>query len=227
MSFHEPAIILNFHGIGEPPVPIPDDEAPYWIGEDAFRRILDSAIRATEHEPVTLVVSFDDGNASDLASGAPILREFGLRGLFFPCAGRLGKPGYLDRAALLELCALGFEIGSHGMDHLPWATLDAARLETEAGGSKARLEDALGRSVTSLALPFGSYNRRALAAARNAGYERVYSSDPAIARPGQWLRPRFSFRTGRSFDYRRMLADDADPLRRRLRALKTLAKSLR
>ena len=193
-------LALTFHGIGEPPATVPEDERPYWAPEHEFAPLVESLVENATTLNLNLLITFDDGNLSDLEVGAPVLRSLGLTGVFFPCAGRIGKPGYLGGDHLHDLIDQGFEIGSHGMDHLPWASLGASALEREVTGSRTRLQEVTGQAVATAALPFGSYNRKALAAVKEAGYTRVYSSDPGLMQPESWFIRRISYRRGVGFN---------------------------
>src|SRR5699024_2185059 len=94
--------------------PLEPGEAPYWVGADRFREIV-GLIRAA---PRRVGITFDDGNASDLAICAPILAREGLGARIFVLAGRIGTPGSLSAADLGRLQEMGFEIGTHGHDHV-------------------------------------------------------------------------------------------------------------
>jgi peptidoglycan/xylan/chitin deacetylase (PgdA/CDA1 family) len=109
---------------------------------------------------------------------------------FFVCAGRLGKPHYLDRQALHDLMDAGMGIGSHGMNHVDWRRTDDRELEAEIPDALARLEEASGKPIRSVAIPFGSYDRRVLTKLRLAGLDAVYTSDGGYADASRWLRPR-------------------------------------
>ena len=222
-----PQIALTFHGIGTPPETVPEDERRYWAPEDEFAALVPELAQSAAEQDIGLLITFDDGNLSDLEIGAPVLRDHGLPGIFFPCAGRIGQAGYLGEAHLQDLIGQGFEIGSHGMDHVPWASLAGEALAREATGSRARLQELTGQQIATAALPFGSYNRRALAAARAAGYGRVYSSDPGLMAPGSWFIRRISYRQGIGFDLPAMLAAYAAPSHRIKAAIKHRIKALR
>jgi peptidoglycan/xylan/chitin deacetylase (PgdA/CDA1 family) len=137
-----------------------------------------------------VVITFDDGNRSDLEIGVPALRARGLSATFFVVAGRLGTPGFLSGEDVRTLLAEGMAVGCHGMRHRPWRGLDDAALEEELVTAKAQIESAAGGPVTLAACPFGAYDRRSLRALRRAGYERVYTSDRGPARPEEWLQAR-------------------------------------
>jgi peptidoglycan/xylan/chitin deacetylase (PgdA/CDA1 family) len=184
-------IVANFHGIGTPPAGIDAGERPYWLSPDQYVRALDAL--AASGRP--FMVTFDDGNLSDLTIGVPACVERNIATIVFACSGRIGAPGYLASADLRELAALpDCKIGSHGAVHRPWTGLAGSALAAEVAESKARIEDALGRAITAAGLPFGRYDRHVLSAAARAGYAEVYSSDgsPRLSRRG--VQPRLSLR---------------------------------
>jgi peptidoglycan/xylan/chitin deacetylase (PgdA/CDA1 family) len=125
-----------------------------------------------------VMVSFDDGAASDAEVALPILAGLGLRAASFVTSGFVGKPGRVSAGQLRELAAVGMLIGAHGRSHRLLATLSAAELDEELRGSRAELEDLLGTPVTTLALPGGRGGAREHAAARAAGYTLVFGSQP-------------------------------------------------
>lgn len=220
-------LIVTFHGIGAPPAHVPEPERPYWATVAEFARVVSEGLAAARARGLTPVFTFDDGNRSDLDIAAPLLRDHGATGIFFPCSGRIGAPGYLGVGDIRALQAEGFEIGSHGINHVPWGRLDPATLKAEVEQSKRALEDLTGRAITAAALPFGSYNRRVLAALRQAGYAAVYASDPGLPRSDAWFRQRFSYRADRPC-VPAELADRAASLPRRVTtALKGRLKALR
>lgn len=183
---------LIFHGIGTPARSLPPGEAPYWLDIALFETILDRIVAAPLREAFQL--SFDDGNASDHLLALPRLLDRGLVADFFVLSGRIGQPGSLDRAQVLALQAAGMRIGSHGVGHNDLRRLPDADLHRELESSRLALEALCGRPVTALGIPFGSYDRRVLRAAKAAGYVEVHSSDRGRSDPAHFLRPRTSLR---------------------------------
>jgi peptidoglycan/xylan/chitin deacetylase (PgdA/CDA1 family) len=179
------AINLTFHGVGDQPRHVEPDEADVWVSRERLDAILDALAGRDD-----VRVTFDDGNASDVRHGLPALQARGLRGSFFVVAGRVGTPGYLDRADVRSLVEAGMTIGSHGMAHRPWRGLDEDTLRRELVESKDVLEEIVGGPVDVAACPFGSYDRRVLSALRSSGYRHVFTSDQGTARPDDWLQAR-------------------------------------
>ena len=84
-------------------------------------------------------------------------------------------------------------VGTHGLRHRPWRSLDDRELEEELG-ARETIAAAAGRPVEEAACPFGDYDRRVLRALRQAGFRRVYTVDEGPSRPGDWLQARHTIR---------------------------------
>lgn len=216
-------VILNFHGLGPLPRGIDAGEADCWLDAPCFEGILD---RVMGNERI--LITFDDGNESDHGIALPALLRRGMKAMFFICSGRVGMPGFLDAPQIRELAAHGMAIGSHGVCHLPWRSLDAGRLQDEVAGSRKRLEDLLGGNVDCAACPFGAYDRRVLRALKNAGYRSVFTSDGGECDPGRWLKPRTTIRRASApAQLERILAAEPRPARRAIDRLRVIAKANR
>jgi peptidoglycan/xylan/chitin deacetylase (PgdA/CDA1 family) len=203
------------------------DERLYWVPEVQFRKFIRGAKEAASSARIQIVATFDDGNRSDIDIAAPMLADCGLPGIFFPCSGRIGQRGYLTEDDLRTLDAKAFEIGSHGIRHVPWRGLGADALAQEIVQSKAAIERVLGHDITSAALPFGEYDSTTLRMLRKSGYRTVYSSDPGICPPSAWLRHRWSYRTDREFDIQSMARRSRAVSFRMVSESKRYVKSLR
>jgi peptidoglycan/xylan/chitin deacetylase (PgdA/CDA1 family) len=179
------AIVLNFHCIGRPDRTMAPGEADVAVDRRQFAEILDAI---TGRDDVLL--TFDDGNRSDVTEALPELLRRGLRAQFFICAGRFGMPEFVSEHEVRELRDAGMCIGSHGLDHLPWRRLEPSGIQREIVDAKRILEDSLQESVSSAACPYGAYDRRTLRALRDAGFARAYTSDGGKAKANEWLVPR-------------------------------------
>jgi len=182
-------LTLCLHGIGTPHSGVTASESPFWVTRQAFTTLLDN-IKARGPADIQAVITFDDGNASDVLTALPELVKRRLSAIFFICAGRIGAAHYLDRGALAELISAGMEIGTHGKDHRNWRGLDETTLNAELGEARRRIEDVCGRAVTKAAIPFGSYDRRVLKRLRAERFACVYTSDRGTAPSGAWLKSR-------------------------------------
>ncbi len=172
------SLIITYHVLEAGPLPL-------CVAPELFREHLDALAAAGVHavtvaelaaavrhgEPLEgrIALTFDDGFASVVELGAPLLAERGWPATVFAVAGHVGgfndwpsQPFRAPRrplataAQLRELAELGWEIGSHGLAHEPLARLEDRRLKAEVADSRARLEDQLGVQVSSFAYPYGS-----------------------------------------------------------------------
>ncbi len=123
--------------------------------------------------------TFDDAHRSQYEFGLPALQDHGIKGVFFAIPERAESwPDYMRWNELQELVRLGHEVQSHGFSHIPLTRCQDNDLKRELELSKSVLEDKLGTSVNAISIPFGRWDARVLRACRNAGYTRVYTSDP-------------------------------------------------
>jgi peptidoglycan/xylan/chitin deacetylase (PgdA/CDA1 family) len=127
-----------------------------------------------------VVLTFDDGAASDRMIAAPLLKENGFGATFYVVAGFLDRSGYLTSGQLRELAGLGFEIGSHSMSHRWLTGLDAAALHNEIVDSKDVLQRVLGGPVHHFACPGGRLSKAALRLAKEAGYLSLATSQVGL-----------------------------------------------
>jgi peptidoglycan/xylan/chitin deacetylase (PgdA/CDA1 family) len=183
-------LILLFHGLGEPHHWVVPEELPYWLSVASFNGLLDQVLECSTNANLRITITFDDGNASDAYLAFPELAKRGLHASFFVCAGRIGKKHYLDNSMIKDLLEGGMSIGSHGMDHRDWRILDSSGLEVEIGDARRKLEELVQRQVTTVAIPFGSYDRRILNRLMRDRWECVYTSDRGIARSWAKIKPR-------------------------------------
>ena len=155
----------------------------YALGTSAFAVHADVIAETIGNEQPgnSPVVTFDDGYASDSEYALPILSVRGLRAHFFITVGWTGKiPGYMGWPQVRSLIDSGHIVGTHGWSHALLTHCSAKELDRELNASRRLLEDKLGIAVTTMSLPGGRYNRRVLAACQEAGYTRVYTSEPRL-----------------------------------------------
>jgi peptidoglycan/xylan/chitin deacetylase (PgdA/CDA1 family) len=99
----------------------------------------------------------------------------------------------LDKDGLREIAARGIEVGSHGMSHTRLAGVTGARLRREIFESRSVLQRTIGGPVGGFCYPYGSLDRAAVRAVRDAGYsyacscrDRIESTTYDLPRPPVW-----------------------------------------
>jgi peptidoglycan/xylan/chitin deacetylase (PgdA/CDA1 family) len=180
-------LVLCFHGIGSPRRPLEPGEAPCWLEPAQFEEMLDEIVGSPD-----VLITFDDGNKSDVDVAMPLLLGRGLTSTIFVIARRIGESGSLTAGDLRELIENGMSIGTHGYGHRPWRRLDSSACREELVQAREMIEAASGQRVTEAACPFGAYDRKSLHALKRFGYERVYTVDGGYADPQAWLQTRHS-----------------------------------
>jgi peptidoglycan/xylan/chitin deacetylase (PgdA/CDA1 family) len=193
------ALILVYHAIepGPPPLCIPPAvfrEHLDCLAEAGVRVVtlagLADDLRTERPLGRSVAITFDDGFQSVVDEAVPLLAARRLPATMFCVAGHLGgrndwatQPASVpirplaSAGSLASLAVRGFEVGSHGMDHLPLQAAPAGVLERELAGSRAALEAATGAPVRWFAYPYG------LAGSREARkmVERTYQGACANA----------------------------------------------
>jgi peptidoglycan/xylan/chitin deacetylase (PgdA/CDA1 family) len=128
-------------------------------------------------------VTFDDGIASAVEHGLPVLEEFGAPGTMFLTVEMLGWGGRIDAVGAARLAERGWEVGSHTMTHAVLTNVDDRTLDGELSESKRELEQLTGRPCTAVSYPTGRCDVRVAAAAESAGYLAGAGLEGAVDAP--------------------------------------------
>jgi len=106
-------------------------------------------------------ITDDDGYASYLTNGLPVLQKYNLPSTAYIISGYIGNTaGYLSLAQLKSLYNAGVEIGSHSVTHPDLSTLSATKQDNELKNSQTALQNWLGVPITNYAAPYGAYNQQ-------------------------------------------------------------------
>lgn len=155
------------------------------------------------------VVTFDDGFVSVKENAAPELHRRQIPWTVFVPSGCLGQsPAWLRHARPVarqdrvmtaeELRALAGDplvtVGSHTVKHAHLVEVGPDRARAELAQSKADLENVLQRPVDQFSYPFGARTPALDRQARELGYRRLFTSNPAPAfrTPDEWVTGRIS-----------------------------------
>ena len=136
---------------------------------------------ALPRKPV--VVSFDDGYASQYATAGRVLRRLHWPGVLNLETSRLDTPGGLTTAQVRALLRRGWELSSHTLTHPDLTKVSAARRRQEIAGSRALLRRRFGVRVRFFAYPYGHHDAAARAAVRAAGYTGATTTRARVAKP--------------------------------------------
>jgi len=115
-----------------------------------------------------VVLSFDDGYASQVRIALPVLRRErwpGVLNLALDWVDDLGG----DRA-VQQLIDAGWQIDGHSRTHPDLTRVTAAQLADETAGARDELRERFGVDASFFAYPGGRYDARVAAAVEDAGY---------------------------------------------------------
>jgi peptidoglycan/xylan/chitin deacetylase (PgdA/CDA1 family) len=131
--------------------------------------------------PRSVIISFDDDWQTQYTYAFPLLKKYGFKATFYVWVVVVGMKNHMTWDEVKELDAAGMEIGCHTMTH-PYLTRikDDATLRREIFGAKQRIEQHIGKPVTSFAYPFGQYNERVVAIVKEAGFTSARSTWPGV-----------------------------------------------
>lgn len=184
--------ILMYHGLHRDPASRGRFDAVYSVHPEQFARQLDwllehrhrtlrldeADVAAPSREERRVVITFDDGDLSNVEIALPLLQQRGMVAEFFITSDFIGQPGMVSADDVRRLSAAGMGIGSHGRTHAFLQDLDTRELTAELDDSRGRLQAICGRPIDSLALPGGRGGERELAAAQRIGYRHLLGSVP-------------------------------------------------
>jgi peptidoglycan/xylan/chitin deacetylase (PgdA/CDA1 family) len=124
-----------------------------------------------------VMITFDDGGADNYTYAFPILKKYGMIGVFYVPSSRHG----MTNAQLKEMSDAGMVIDPHGKTHMMLAKVtDSAVLASEIGDSKIALEHLTGKKVVSFCYPGCEYNGTVISTLKSDGYKLAFSCGKSI-----------------------------------------------
>lgn len=184
--------VLMYHGLHATAASRGRFDAVYSVTPDAFAQQLDwllaegyRSVRLDESEAgraKQVVITFDDGDISNLTVAFPMLRERDMVAEFFITTDFIGEPGMLGARDIRTLTDAGMGVQSHGRSHRFLEDLDDDAMYAELRDSKRQLEAMSGTTVSAIAFPGGRGGSRECDAALRIGYRHVLGSTPGCNR---------------------------------------------
>lgn len=131
-----------------------------------------------------VVVSFDDGHASNAELALPILQRSGLTAAFFLTTGFIGaRPNYCSWAQADRLAQAGMLIGGHGHSHRFLSDLNVTEAGQELQHSWQAIHENLGLEPTQMSFPGGRCNMELVALGQRTGYRVFHGSSIGTLAP--------------------------------------------
>jgi len=169
------------------------DFLEYFLKSAMIKDIPVCSLKKTKQDiPYQLVLTFDDGNKTDLDIVLPLLKKYNASATFFVATNFIGKKDYMSWSEITELSKAGMEIGSHSVNHSFLSSISDEKLEIELKKSKETIERNLGITVESFAYPYGDYSNKTNRIALSLGYKKICNSRPGIVSSNKKIIPRNS-----------------------------------
>jgi peptidoglycan/xylan/chitin deacetylase (PgdA/CDA1 family) len=171
------------------------------LGERGWNFVsLDQVLAAFDGGPClpsrAVLLTFDDAYADLLHAACPTLSERDIPAVTFAVAGQLGGTNVwdsrigatsldlLDADGLREIARQGIEVGAHTVNHRPLTQVPADQLEDEIHAAADLLEEAGLPRPRAFSYPYGRWDRQAVSAVRDAGYEIAFTVDRGVVGNG-------------------------------------------
>jgi peptidoglycan/xylan/chitin deacetylase (PgdA/CDA1 family) len=126
---------------------------------------------AMPSKPVML--TFDDGYADAYSVVLPLLKAYGMTGVFFVTVNLVDRPGYITRSQVRALADAGMDVEAHAMDHIPMLGTLAGQTY-QMCTARQFLNEWTGTDVRHFAYPSGDYNDTSFVALQRCGYLSAY-----------------------------------------------------
>lgn len=138
-------------------------------------------------EEKIIAITFDDGYKDNMDNAAALLKRLGLTATFFITTSYIdgtdkkvwegGRPReYMTWKDIADLNGMGFEIGSHMINHTDLTGLSDMDLAREFAGSRDMISGHIGRDVKVFSYPYGKIDSRVISVAKRSGYAGGCSS---------------------------------------------------
>jgi len=146
-----------------------------------LQRVWDSGHGRVRLPRRPVVLSFDDGYASQVDIALPVLRRERWPAVLNVALDWIGELG--GDAALRRLIEADWQIDGHSRTHPDLTRVSPAQLADETAGARAELQRRFGVKARFFAYPGGRYDARVVAAVRKAGYLGATTVRRAFATP--------------------------------------------
>ncbi|NDK55817.1 polysaccharide deacetylase family protein [Pontibacter fetidus] len=137
-----------------------------------------------------IMLTFDDTNLDHYTVAAPVLEQYGFRGVFFVMTVSLGRPNYMSKAQVKALSDAGHTIGSHTWDHHNVKKYNPEDWVTQIEKPSKQLQEITGKPVLYFAYPFGLWNQQAIPELKKRNFRAAFQ----LATSRDSLDPMFTIR---------------------------------
>lgn len=186
--------ILEYHMVQND---TPDDAPEYNVPPEEFRAQLEylqaegyttisirdflRAKKGLQELPAKpVILTFDDGYASNYTELLPILKEYGVKATIFMVTNRIGDENFMTWEQLKDIQKQGVEIGSHTANHLPLTKMSIDKAREEVQLSKLLMEWNGMETIYTISYPNGKYSDELLSVLKEEEYLAAVTGDAGL-----------------------------------------------
>jgi peptidoglycan/xylan/chitin deacetylase (PgdA/CDA1 family) len=125
-----------------------------------------------------VLLTFDDGYASDVELALPVLQKHGFTATFFVTTGAIGQADRISESQIVTLHRAAMEIGCHGHTHDFLDAMQGAELQSELTEPRRVISALTGTVPVAMSLPGGRQSAQTVAKIWEAGYRVLGTSVP-------------------------------------------------
>ena len=156
--FPQRGTIYMMHSVG-------DDRHSFNISKEAFRLFIEkihnkNVVKLEEwgsHSDF-ICLTFDDVADSFYYNAYPLLKQNNIPFTLFVSCSLLNQEKYITTEMLKDLASCDLcTVGSHGFQHIPFASLNEEEAKKDLIDSKKQIENIIGRDIKLYAFPHGTF----------------------------------------------------------------------
>lgn len=124
-----------------------------------------------------IMITFDDTDLDQFTVGAPTLKKYGFKGVYFIMAVSIGKKGriaYMNKEQIKQLSDEGNTIASHTYDHKNFAQFTEEDWKTQIEEPNKTLAAITGKKVEYFAYPYGVSKASSLHKLKDYGFKAAF-----------------------------------------------------
>ncbi len=149
-----------------------------FFAKESYKSLFLDDVEKLSADGKYIIFTFDDGLKGNFHHALPVLKAYGFKATIFVAVDRIGSEGFMQWSDLERMLDQGIiSIQSHTMSHRPLSNLNHDEICKELQNSKQIIEKRLGKNVTAISLPHGSYNEEVTSLAKKIGYRFLCTSD--------------------------------------------------
>lgn len=121
-----------------------------------------------------IMLTFDDTDLDQFTIAAPVMKQYGFKGVFFIMTVSLGRKNYMSKEQVKQLSDAGHVIGSHTWDHHNVKKYEGNDWITQIEKPTKQLKEITGKDIKYFAYPFGLWAPHVIPELKKRGFVAAF-----------------------------------------------------